>query len=91
MSVEHLGARGEIALLHEVDQALHRFPFIDGIGDHAFQPRAEADRFLGLLGGNAIGRIGAILDQHDVVGDDVLAELCSEELVFSCDTGGLMA
>src|SRR5262245_24041169 len=49
MGVEDLRSLREISLVHEIDHALHGFPLIDGIGDHAFEPRTEPDRFLGFL------------------------------------------
>src|SRR5205823_10571902 len=49
MGVEHLRSLREIALVHEIDHALHGFSLVDGIGDHAFEARAQPDRLLGLL------------------------------------------
>src|SRR6266576_1591738 len=74
MSVEQLRSLWKIAFLDEVDHALHGFPLIDGVGDHAFETRAEPDRLLGIVGGNAVGRIGVVLDQDDVVLDNLLAQ-----------------
>src|SRR5882762_3016998 len=56
MSVENLRSFGEIALLHEVDHSLHGFAFIDRVGNHAFEARAQANGLLRLLRWNAIGR-----------------------------------
>ena len=74
MCVEHLRTGWEIAFFHQIDHPLHRFSFVDGVGDHAFQTRAEPDRRFGILGGNAIGRVRIVFDQNDVVRDNVLAE-----------------
>src|SRR5258708_20706002 len=53
MGIKHLRSRRKIVFLDEVDHALHGFSLIDRIGDHAFQPRAEPDSLLGLLGRTA--------------------------------------
>src|SRR6267142_362112 len=74
MSVENLRSFGEIALLHEVDHSLHGFAFIDRVGNHAFEARAQANGLLRLLRRNAIDGISIVLDQDDIVFDDLLAE-----------------
>jgi hypothetical protein len=38
--VKHLRSLGEVALLHQVDHALHGFSLIDRVGDHAFEASA---------------------------------------------------
>src|SRR3977135_2092849 len=73
MGVENFRSRREIALLHEVDHALHGFTFIDRIGNHALKTRAKPDRVLGLLRRNAVKGISIVLDKDDILFDDLLA------------------
>src|SRR5229473_3129591 len=74
MSVENLRSFGEITLLHEVDHSLHGFAFIDRVGNHAFEARAQANGLLRLLRRNTIDGISIVLDQDNIVFDDLLAE-----------------
>ena len=67
MSVENLRSFGEITLLHEVDHSLHGFAFIDRVGNHAFEARAQANGLLRLLRRNPIDGISIVLDQDDIV------------------------
>src|SRR5574337_1023638 len=79
MRVEHFRALREKALTRKIDEALHRLPLVDGIGDHAFEPRGEPYRVLGFFRRHAVSRIGVVLDKHDVVVRDLLTkfdELC---------------
>src|SRR5580700_3911644 len=75
MGVENLRSFGEIALLHKSDHALHGFALIDRIGNHAFEARAEPDRFLRLLRRHPIARVGIVLDEDDIGLDNLLAQI----------------
>jgi len=67
MRIEHLRSFGEESLLHQVDHALHRLTLIDRVGDHRLGPCGEANRLVRLGTGDAIGRIGIIIEDDNLV------------------------
>ena len=65
----------KVAFPDQIDHALHRFSFVYGIGHHALGAGGETDRFVGFGGRYAVGGIGVVRDQRQVVPGDLAAEI----------------
>ncbi len=74
MGVQHPGSGWEEVLPDEIDQALHRFTFVNRVGHHALQPGTQTNRGIGLFRGHAIDRIGVVLFEDNIVLGDRRAQ-----------------
>src|SRR3569833_2079982 len=72
--VQDAGTGRDAAVLHEVDERRHRLPFVDRVGEHPLEPRAEADRLDRLLVRDA-ARAGMPLVEQDEL---LVAQLAAE-------------
>src|SRR5258708_30374569 len=90
MSIEHLRSRREHTASDHLEQALHRLPLVDGIGQHAFKASAQSDRVKRLGRGHTVCGMGITLLEHDISIPNSAAEPNQIGCVFS-DTLDLRA
>ena len=67
MCVEYLRSSGNLALLNQVDHALHGFALVDRVGDHRLGLCGKPDGVVCLFRGNTIRGVGVVRIDHDLV------------------------
>src|SRR3954453_17034701 len=67
MRIEHLRAGLDAAVPDEVDQSGHTFSLLDGVGEHAFEPGAQADRVDRLLVRDAVDAGVPFVEEDDLL------------------------
>src|SRR5713101_459078 len=74
MWIEDARAWLEAAVADEVDERRHRLPLVDRVGEHAFEPSAEADRVDRLRIRDAVRPCVPLVEEHDLLVLQLAAE-----------------